>query len=77
MKPLEVAARFAAFAWYTHQRPASNPAAREEAGRFARENWEVFLPVAQKGWGQLLLRVARRRPTSRPPAAAGGRPAQA
>jgi hypothetical protein len=27
--------------------------------RFARENWEVFLPLAQPGIGKLLLKIAK------------------
>jgi hypothetical protein len=50
------AARFAAFVWYQDIR--AGQASPTEAGRFARENWTKFLPVADEGWGKLLLRVA-------------------
>jgi hypothetical protein len=58
MSPLEVAARFAAFAWYT-EAMAPGLATEEEARRIARENWEAFLPVATEGLGRLLIRLAR------------------
>jgi hypothetical protein len=64
MKPLEMAARFAAFAWYTDHRQTPSRTAQAEARRFSRQNWHVFLPVAQEGWGKLLLRVAKVRPNS-------------
>jgi len=62
MKPLEIAARFAAFAWYTNCRQAPSRTTQAEARQFANQNWQVFLPVAEKGWGKLLLRVAKIRP---------------
>ena len=58
MKPLELAARFAAFAWYANNRQASSGTTEAEARRFSENNWQVFVPVAQEGWGRLLLRVA-------------------
>ena len=64
MKPLEIAAQFAAFAWYTKHRQAPSRIAQAEAKRFAKQNWQIFLPVAHKGWGRLLLRVAKARPNS-------------
>jgi hypothetical protein len=63
-KPLEIAAQFAAFAWYTKHRYAPNGITQVEARRFAKQNWQIFLPVANEGWGRLLLRVAKARPTS-------------
>jgi hypothetical protein len=74
MKPQEVAARFVAFLWYTHYRPTPSQTEREEANRFARESWGAFLPVAHKGWGRLLLRIAKVRATARCHATAGNRP---
>ena len=62
MKPLEMAARFAAFAWYTGYREAPSRIARQEATQFASQNWRLFLPVAEEGWGRLLLRVVQPRP---------------
>jgi len=64
MKPLEIAAQFAAFAWYSEQRQAPSRTTRAEAQRFSKQNWQIFLPVAHKGWGRLLLRVAKARPNS-------------
>lgn len=62
MKPLEMAARFAAFAWYSNNRHAPSRTTQAEARRFSKANWQVFLPVAQEGWGRLLLRVATAHP---------------
>ena len=59
MNAQKVAARFAAYTWY--EQTVGNES-REEANRFARENWEDFLPMASEGLGRLLLRIARRRP---------------
>lgn len=59
MKPLQFAAQFAAFAWYTNNRMAPDAIIQEEARRFAIENWEKFLPVANEGLGRLLLRIAK------------------
>ncbi len=62
MKPFEAAARFAAFTWYTGHRQAPSPTMQREANRFSKENWQAFLPVADEGWGRLLLRVAKAHP---------------
>jgi len=62
MKPFEAAARFAAFTWYTDHRQARSLTKQTEASRFSKENWQAFLPVADEGWGRLLLRVAKARP---------------
>jgi hypothetical protein len=61
MKPSEMAARFAAFAWYAEQRQAPSRIVRNEAVRFSSQNWQYFLPAVHKGWGRLLLRVAKAR----------------
>ena len=61
MKPLEIAAQFAAFAWYTKHRQAPSRIAQAEAKRFAKQNWQIFLPVANEGWGKLLIRIAIQR----------------
>jgi hypothetical protein len=58
MKPSEMAARFAAFTWYTNHRRAPGHTAQSEARRFSKENWQVFLPVVNARWGKLLLRIA-------------------
>jgi len=65
MKPLEVAARFAAFTWYTTSRQAKKLTTQAEARRFSNQNWQIFLPVTQEGLGRLLLRVAKVRPNSK------------
>ena len=74
MKPLEMAARFAAFAWYTKQRQGPSRITQVEARRFSEQNWQLFLPMAPKRWGRLLLRVAKARPNSRHPSAVVSRP---
>jgi hypothetical protein len=61
MKPLEIAARFAAFAWYTNCLQAHTKTNQAEARRFADESWQEFLPVANEGMGKLLRRIARTR----------------
>jgi hypothetical protein len=58
MSPLEAAARFAAFVWYS-QVAAPAKAAPEEARLFARDNWKAFLPLAGEGLGKLLVRIAQ------------------
>jgi hypothetical protein len=65
MKPLEIAAQFAAFTWYTEHRQAPCRITQAEARRFSKQNWQIFLPVAHKGWERLLLRIAKTRPNSR------------
>jgi len=64
MKPLEIAARFAAFIRYTEHRQAPSRITQTEARRFSTQNWQIFAPVAHEGWGRLLLRVAKGRPNS-------------
>jgi hypothetical protein len=61
MNSLKIAAQFAAFTWYINVRKAPRRTVEEEARRFARENWEAFLNVANEGLGKLLLRIADRR----------------
>jgi hypothetical protein len=56
MKARKVAAQFAAYTWYQENR--SGKERQEEATRFAKENWTAFLPIADEGWGRLLLRIA-------------------
>jgi hypothetical protein len=57
MNPLKVSAQFVAFVWYSETKGGA--VTRDEAARFARENWVTFLPSAHEGWGKLLLRVAK------------------
>jgi hypothetical protein len=49
VKPSEMAARFAAFAWYTEDRRASSRIAQQEARQFSSQSWQFFLPVAHDG----------------------------
>jgi hypothetical protein len=60
MDPLQVSAQFAAYVWFTRDKP-DDARTRERALCFARENWAPFLPVAQEGWGRLLIRIGRPR----------------
>lgn len=64
MDPLKVAARFAAFVWFTHQSGNADKS-REEALQFAHENWVAFLPWAHEGLGKLIIRVTAARPGKR------------
>ena len=59
MTPLQLAAQFAAFVWYTNNRQAPGRIIQEEARRFAEDNWQSFLPIANEGLGRLLLRVSK------------------
>ncbi len=54
MHPLQVAARFAAFTWYTTTHPEAE---REDAAWFSRTNWADFLPAVNEGLGRLLLKI--------------------
>ncbi len=60
MKPLQVAARFTAFAAYLN---ADTALARspEEAGRFAREYWKGFLPLVDDELARFLTMPPRSR----------------
>jgi hypothetical protein len=60
MDARRVAAQFAALTWYEESRVGKR--SRNEAARFAKENWAAFLPVADEGWGKLLIRVISQRP---------------
>src|SRR4051794_18483487 len=57
MSPLIISAQFAAYTWFTTraENAAKGPA---EAMQFARERWEDFLPLANRGLGRLLQRMA-------------------
>jgi hypothetical protein len=74
MTPLQMSAQFAAFIWFRKQESNAGKS-RDEAHRFARQNWERFLPSAHEGFGRLLMRLAdekehlRRRRTRSPMAA--------
>jgi hypothetical protein len=63
MNARQMAAQFAAYTWYEENR--TTKPARKEAARFAKENWNAFLPVAHEGWGKLLVRIAKQRATRR------------
>ena len=64
MTPLEIAARFAASTWYTNCRQAPTGTTQAEESRFSDESWEAFIPVAHKGFGRLLLQVAKSSPSA-------------
>jgi hypothetical protein len=53
MEPLNVAARFAAFACYLNK-GTSGPRSPEDAGRYARDNWKCFLPYVHEELGRFL-----------------------
>ena len=70
MTPLQMSAQFAAYVWFRNQE-GNVGASDEEARRFARRNWERFLPSAHEGFGRLLMRLAKgRRRKARPIAVA-------
>ena len=56
MEPLKLSAQFAAYVWYTEVRRQTTTG---EALRFAGDNWKSFLASADRGWGKLLMRLAR------------------
>ncbi|MBY0526695.1 MAG: hypothetical protein K2R98_25080 [Gemmataceae bacterium] len=62
MNALKISAQFAAYTWYSKNRP-DNAETRETASEFARNNWISFLPLAHEGLGRLLMRIAK--PTKR------------
>jgi hypothetical protein len=59
MDTRKVAAQFAAYAWYESVR--TGPVPEREKNRFARQNWQAFVPVCSEGLGRLLTRIARGR----------------
>jgi hypothetical protein len=65
MTPLQVAAKFAAFVWYTNSRESSDQTIQREATQFAKGSWQAFLPIAHEGLGRLLIRVSKRPPSPR------------
>jgi hypothetical protein len=56
MDPVKVSAQFAAFVWASARKPEIAPG--HGAARFARKNWNAFLPLAHEGLGRLLLQIA-------------------
>jgi hypothetical protein len=58
--PYTLSAQFAAFVWFTDH-PGHTGANADAAMRFARQHWKLFLPVAHRGLGRLLLKLAHRR----------------
>jgi hypothetical protein len=54
MDALQVAARFAAFACFLNAE-TRQPRSPEAAGRFARENWEDFLPLVDQELARFLI----------------------
>jgi hypothetical protein len=78
MEARKIAAQFAAYVWFEHTQ-ASQPNDEAKA-RFAEENWDQFLPIAQEGLGRLLIKIVagrsskrqRWKPLSQPPLAAAG-----
>ena len=62
MNPWKVSAQFAAFVWYSN-RKTEQKATAAEAAQFAKDNWIAFLPYAHEGYGRLLIRIARPRPS--------------
>jgi hypothetical protein len=58
MNPWKISAQFAAHTWYRNSH-GDTPVARQEATRFARENWVAFLPYAEEGIGRLLIALAK------------------
>ena len=60
MTPLQVAARFTAFTAYLNADSALDRSP-EEAGRFAREYWEGFLPLVDEEIARFLTMPPRSR----------------
>lgn len=63
MEARKVAAEFAAYTWFenTHQSEAND----EAKARFAKENWQLFLPIAHEGLGRLLIKIGASRSNKR------------
>jgi hypothetical protein len=53
MEPLKIAARFAAFACYLNSE-TRGPNSPEDAGRYARDNWKLFLPYVHEDLARFL-----------------------
>jgi hypothetical protein len=58
MDPITISAKFAAYIWYTETRDGKQDSP-DEARRFVEENWEHFRAHADKGLGELLIRLSR------------------
>lgn len=59
--PWKVSAQFAAFVWFTSRKSEETAKDPKAATRFARDNWVAFLPYADEGMGQLLIKVGNPR----------------
>jgi hypothetical protein len=55
MKAQTVAAQFAAYVWFEHNHIS---ASEEEKSRFAKANWQAFVPIVPAGLGRLLLKIS-------------------
>ena len=64
MTPLQMSAQYAAYSWFREQ-DGNSTKSNEDAHRFARRNWERFLPDAHEGLGRLLMRVVAKRKRAR------------
>ena len=56
MDPITISAKFAAYTWF-NETVSGKRDSQSEAKRFADENWEHFLAHADKGLGNLLIRL--------------------
>ncbi len=63
MNARKVAAQFAAYTWLENVTKGGVP--HQSLRRFARKNWQAFLPAAPEGLGRLLIRVGSKRPGGR------------
>jgi hypothetical protein len=63
---LAISAQFAAFVWFRRHNPAASD---RSAMRFAQRHWKFFLPLANRGLGRLLKRIANGQPSRRRQAA--------
>jgi hypothetical protein len=63
MEARKLAAQFAAYTWFENTQ--AGQADEDAKARFAKENWQQFLPIAQEGLGRLLLKIAAGRPSKR------------
>jgi hypothetical protein len=59
MDARKAAAQFAAYVWIENARQGNST--ETEKCRFARDNWQPFMPIANEGLGRLLLDIARGR----------------
>jgi hypothetical protein len=61
MNARKVAAQFAAYVWFENNHKTENDS--DAPVKFAEENWQFFLPIANPGVGKLLLKIAGVRPS--------------